>query len=137
LEPDYQIYAGVDFSALPPGSKARFGLLSIENPSLLADTVAPLLSTSTTQSEAAATFQTHHWRIKPPTLPHRYRASSSPVMAAVYAVRNLTWYGSDLNCLSKIKVWPNVLRKYAGCGKRLSAHPSSEVSNWRLPIKMG
>lgn len=42
----YQTYADVDFSALPPGSKARFGLPSIGDPSLLADTVAPLLSTS-------------------------------------------------------------------------------------------
>jgi uncharacterized protein len=40
----YQIYANVDFSSLPPGPKARFGLPSIGNPSLLADTVAPLLS---------------------------------------------------------------------------------------------
>jgi uncharacterized protein len=40
----YQIYADVDFSSLPPGSKARFGLPSIGDPSLLADTVAPLLS---------------------------------------------------------------------------------------------
>jgi ATP-dependent Lon protease len=42
----YRTYAKVDFSALPPGSKARFGLPSIGEPSLLADTVAPLLSTS-------------------------------------------------------------------------------------------
>jgi len=42
----YQTYAEVDFSALPSGSKARFGLPSIGDPSLLADTVAPLLSTS-------------------------------------------------------------------------------------------
>ncbi|MDR6635488.1 ATP-dependent Lon protease [Phyllobacterium sp. 1468] len=47
----YQIYAGVDFSALPPGSKVRFGLPSIGNPSLLADTVAPLLSTSIEQKQ--------------------------------------------------------------------------------------
>ena len=40
----YQIYAKVDFSSLPPGPKARFGLPSIGEPSLLADTVAPLLS---------------------------------------------------------------------------------------------
>jgi uncharacterized protein len=40
----YQIYANVDFSSLPPGPKARFGLPSIGDPSLLADTVAPLLS---------------------------------------------------------------------------------------------
>ncbi|BCH67937.1 MULTISPECIES: LON peptidase substrate-binding domain-containing protein [Rhizobium/Agrobacterium group] len=42
----YQTYADVDFSSLPPGSKARFGLPSIGDPSLLADTVAPLLSIS-------------------------------------------------------------------------------------------
>jgi len=40
----YQIYANVDFSSLPPGPRARFGLPSIGDPSLLADTVAPLLS---------------------------------------------------------------------------------------------
>jgi len=40
----YQIYAKVDFCSLPPGPKARFGLPSIGEPSLLADTVAPLLS---------------------------------------------------------------------------------------------
>jgi uncharacterized protein len=40
----YQIYANVDFSALPPEPRARFGLPSIGDPSLLADTVAPLLS---------------------------------------------------------------------------------------------
>ncbi len=47
----YQIYAEVDFSKLPPGSKARFGLPSIGNPSLLADTVAPLLSTTIEQKQ--------------------------------------------------------------------------------------
>lgn len=47
----YQTYAEVDFSALSPGSKARFGLPSIGNPSLLADTVAPLLSTSIEQKQ--------------------------------------------------------------------------------------
>jgi uncharacterized protein len=47
----YQIYAKVDFSALPPGPKARFGLPSIGDPSLLADTVAPLLSTSIEQKQ--------------------------------------------------------------------------------------
>src|SRR5271168_1065176 len=40
----YQIYANVDFSSLPPGPRARYGLPSIGDPSLLADTVAPLLS---------------------------------------------------------------------------------------------
>jgi ATP-dependent Lon protease len=40
----YQIYANVDFFSLPPGPSARFGLPSIGDPSLLADTVAPLLS---------------------------------------------------------------------------------------------
>ncbi len=38
----YQIYANIDFSALPP--RSRFALPSIGDPSLLADTVAPLLS---------------------------------------------------------------------------------------------
>ncbi|OEC93377.1 LON peptidase substrate-binding domain-containing protein [Rhizobium sp. YK2] len=47
----YQIYAEVDFSALPPGSKARFSLPSIGDPSLLADTVAPLLSTGIEQKQ--------------------------------------------------------------------------------------
>ncbi|MFN7092354.1 MAG: LON peptidase substrate-binding domain-containing protein [Allorhizobium sp.] len=47
----YQIYADLDFSALPPGSKARFGLPSIGDPSLLADTVAALLSTSMEQKQ--------------------------------------------------------------------------------------
>lgn len=42
----YQNYAEVDFSALPSGSKARFSLPSVGDPSLLADTVAPLLSAS-------------------------------------------------------------------------------------------
>jgi len=40
----YQTYANVDFSSLPPGPRARHGLPSIGDPSLLADTVAPLLS---------------------------------------------------------------------------------------------
>jgi len=40
----YQIYANLDFSSLPPGPRARHGLPSIGDPSLLADTVAPLLS---------------------------------------------------------------------------------------------
>jgi ATP-dependent Lon protease len=40
----YQIYANVDFSSVPPGPRARHGLPSIGDPSLLADTVAPLLS---------------------------------------------------------------------------------------------
>jgi Lon protease-like protein len=40
----YQIYAKVDFSSLPPGPRVRFSLPSIGDPSLLADTVAPLLS---------------------------------------------------------------------------------------------
>jgi ATP-dependent Lon protease len=42
----YKTYANVDFSSLPPGPKARFGLPSIGDAGLLADTVAPLLSTS-------------------------------------------------------------------------------------------
>jgi uncharacterized protein len=40
----YQRYANVDFSSPPPGLQTRVGLPSIGNPSLLADTVAPLLS---------------------------------------------------------------------------------------------
>ncbi|NTI26845.1 endopeptidase La (plasmid) [Rhizobium rhizogenes] len=47
----YQTYAEVDFSALPPGSKARFGLPSIGDPGPLADTVAPLLSTGIEQKQ--------------------------------------------------------------------------------------
>jgi ATP-dependent Lon protease len=39
----YQIYANVDFSSVPSGPWARHGLPSIGDPSLLADTVAPLL----------------------------------------------------------------------------------------------
>lgn len=42
----YQTYAKVDFAALPSGPKSRFRLPSIGDPSLLADTVAPLLSGS-------------------------------------------------------------------------------------------
>ena len=40
----YQSYANVDFSSLPAGPRNRVGLPSIGNPSLLADSVAPLLS---------------------------------------------------------------------------------------------
>jgi ATP-dependent Lon protease len=47
----YQIYANVDFSSLPPGPKARFGLPSIGDPSLLADTVVPLLSIGIDQKQ--------------------------------------------------------------------------------------
>lgn len=47
----YQAYAEVDFSPLPAGSKVRFGLPSIGDPGLLADTVAPLLSTSIEQKQ--------------------------------------------------------------------------------------
>ena len=36
-------YANVDFSSVPSGPGARHGLPSIGDPSLLADTVAPLL----------------------------------------------------------------------------------------------
>jgi ATP-dependent Lon protease len=39
----YQVYANVDFSSPPPGPRARHRLPSIGDPSLLADTVAPLL----------------------------------------------------------------------------------------------
>ncbi|MGV2019789.1 LON peptidase substrate-binding domain-containing protein [Agrobacterium sp. 22-223-1] len=53
----YQTYAEVDFSALPPGSKARFSLPSIGDPSLLADTVAPLLSAS--MEEKQQLLETH------------------------------------------------------------------------------
>ncbi|WP_293861921.1 LON peptidase substrate-binding domain-containing protein [uncultured Alsobacter sp.] len=48
----YQIYADVDFTAVPPGSRARFGLPSIGNPSLLADMVAPLLAIGIDQKQA-------------------------------------------------------------------------------------
>jgi ATP-dependent Lon protease len=47
----YQNYAEVDFSALPSGSKARYSLPSIGDPSLLADTVAPLLSASVEEKQ--------------------------------------------------------------------------------------
>lgn len=47
----YQTYAEIDFSALPSGSKARFSLPSIGDPSLLADTVAPLLSASVEEKQ--------------------------------------------------------------------------------------
>ena len=40
----YQVYAGVDFASIPQGPKSRSGLPSIGDPSLLADTVAQLLS---------------------------------------------------------------------------------------------
>jgi len=47
----YQTYADVDFSALPPGSKARFSMPSVGDPSQLADTVAALLSTGIEQKQ--------------------------------------------------------------------------------------
>jgi ATP-dependent Lon protease len=47
----YQTYAQVDFSALPPGSKARFSLPSVGDAGLLADTVAALLSASIEQKQ--------------------------------------------------------------------------------------
>jgi ATP-dependent Lon protease len=47
----YQTYAEVDFSALPPGSKARFSMPSVGDPSQLADTVAALLSASIEQKQ--------------------------------------------------------------------------------------
>lgn len=47
----YQIYANVDFSALSSGPKARFYLPSIGDPSLLADTLAPLLSITIDQRQ--------------------------------------------------------------------------------------
>jgi ATP-dependent Lon protease len=40
----YGIYANVDLSSLPVRQRVRFGLPSAENPGLLADTVAQLLS---------------------------------------------------------------------------------------------
>lgn len=40
----YQVYANIDFASVPTTPKARFGLPSIGDPSLLADTLAPLLS---------------------------------------------------------------------------------------------
>jgi uncharacterized protein len=39
------------FSSLPAGPKARFGLPSIGDPSILADTVAPLLSIGIEQKQ--------------------------------------------------------------------------------------
>jgi len=47
----YQTYAEVDFSALPPGSKARFRLPSVGDASQLADTVAALLSAGVEQKQ--------------------------------------------------------------------------------------
>ncbi|MBO9111933.1 MULTISPECIES: LON peptidase substrate-binding domain-containing protein [Rhizobium/Agrobacterium group] len=47
----YQSYAEVDFSALPPGSKARFSLPSVGDASQLADTVATLLSAGIEQKQ--------------------------------------------------------------------------------------
>jgi len=47
----YQTYAEIDFSALPPGSKARFSLPSVGDASQLADTVAALLSAGIEQKQ--------------------------------------------------------------------------------------
>ena len=47
----YQTYADVDFSALPSGSKARFSMPSVGDPSQLADTVAALLSAGIEQKQ--------------------------------------------------------------------------------------
>jgi ATP-dependent Lon protease len=47
----YQTYAEVDFSALPSGSKARFIMPSVGDPSQLADTVAALLSAGIEQKQ--------------------------------------------------------------------------------------
>jgi ATP-dependent Lon protease len=47
----YQTYADVDFSALPSGSKARFSMPSVGDPSQLADTVAALLSVGIEQKQ--------------------------------------------------------------------------------------
>jgi ATP-dependent Lon protease len=76
----YQTYADVDCSALPPGSKARFGLPSIGDPSLLADTVAPLLSTSIEQKQQL--LETSCWfpRGSEPVFPPR----SEPPLSMVF-----------------------------------------------------
>lgn len=47
----YETYADVDFSALAPGSKARFSMPSVGDPSQLADTVAALLSAGIEQKQ--------------------------------------------------------------------------------------
>jgi ATP-dependent Lon protease len=47
----YQLYANLDFSSLSSAPKARFALPSIGDPSLLADTLAPLLSISIEQKQ--------------------------------------------------------------------------------------
>jgi ATP-dependent Lon protease len=48
----YQIWAKVDFSALPEGPRARLLLPDIEDPGILADAVAPLLQVSIEQRQA-------------------------------------------------------------------------------------
>ncbi|SFP72267.1 ATP-dependent Lon protease [Mesorhizobium sp. NFR06] len=47
----YRIYANVDLSSLPLQQRARFGLPSADNPGLLADTVAQLLSIGLEQEQ--------------------------------------------------------------------------------------
>jgi ATP-dependent Lon protease len=47
----YQVYANLDFSSLSTAPKARFGLPSIGDPGLLADTLAPLLSIGVEQRQ--------------------------------------------------------------------------------------
>ena len=47
----YQVWAKVDFSALPEGPRARLLLPNIEDPGILADAVAPLLSISIEQRQ--------------------------------------------------------------------------------------
>lgn len=48
----YQIWAKVDFSALPQGPRARLLLPDIEDPGILADAIAPLLQVSLEQRQA-------------------------------------------------------------------------------------
>ncbi len=47
----YQVWAKVDFSALPEGPRARLFLPDIEDPGILADVVAPLLSVGIEQRQ--------------------------------------------------------------------------------------
>jgi hypothetical protein len=54
----YQIYANVDFSSLPPGPRARFGLPRSRDLGLLADTVAPLKPQLLETSDVVTRLQT-------------------------------------------------------------------------------
>lgn len=47
----YRVYANIDLSSLPLQQRVRFGLPSTENPGLLADTVAQLLSIGIDQKQ--------------------------------------------------------------------------------------